>query len=67
MALARMRTIDEAFDLLREEDPGCCLTRCALRRMVTTGRIPSVRVGAKYLINMDILEHYLAEGFLEEQ
>lgn len=61
--LPRMRTITETIKLIREQDPDTCLTETALRRMVITGELPSVvKVGSKYLINVDSLINYLNEG-----
>ena len=58
--MPRMRTIEQAAAWLAETDPGCALTKTALRRMVTTGQLPSVRVGQKYLISLEALEAFLA-------
>jgi hypothetical protein len=55
-----MRTIDAALSQLRQDDPGSCLTRHALRKMILQGRIPHVRAGAKYLVNYDGLLSALA-------
>ena len=55
----RMRTIDQAYAELLATDPRCALAKTALRRMVVSGRIPSVRVGPKYLLDIDRLEEYL--------
>ena len=57
----RMRTIAAAHAELMAADPGCELTKTALRRLVVTGQLHGcvVRVGQKYLINMDALEDYL--------
>jgi excisionase family DNA binding protein len=55
-----MRTIEQAAAWLIETDPECALTKTALRRMVTTGQLPSVRVGAKYLVSLEALEAFLA-------
>lgn len=56
----RMRTIDAAHAALLADDPGCELTRTALRRLVISGRVPSVRIGdsrnGKYLVDVDQLE-----------
>ena len=57
--MPRMRTIDQAAEWLRESDPDTALTKTALRRLVTTGKPPSVRVGQKYLISLETLEDYL--------
>ena len=56
---ARMRTIGEAAAWLRENDPETAFTPTALRRLVISGTLPSVRIGSKYLINLDTLEAFL--------
>ena len=55
----RLRTLEQAHAELLATDPSCALARTALRRMVIAGRIPSVRVGAKYLVDIDRLPEYL--------
>lgn len=55
----RMRGIEEAFREIQANDPGTSLTKTALRRMVTTGQLPSVKIGTKYLIDLDAVERYL--------
>ena len=58
--MPRMRTIDQAFACLQESDPETAITKTALRRMVTTGELPGVvRVGSKYLLNLDVLTEFL--------
>lgn len=63
--MARMRTINEAAAYMQEHDEHTALTKTALRRMVVTGMIPSVAVGHKYLINLDVLESYLNAGMAD--
>ncbi len=58
--LPRMRTIEQAALWLRQADPDTAFTKTALRRLVVTGQFPSVRVGQKYLVNLDALEDFLA-------
>ena len=57
--MSRMRSIEEGFKEIKEADPGTALTKTALRRLVTTGEIPSVRIGTKYLFDLDAVERYL--------
>lgn len=45
-----MRGIKQAIEELRQLDPHTALTEKALRRLILTHEIPSVRIGAKYLI-----------------
>lgn len=58
--MANMRGFDGAHAWLLAKDPGCELTKTALRRLVVSGEIESVRIGKKYLIDMDVLEAYLS-------
>lgn len=54
-----MRTIDAAAAEIRAADPHTALTKTALRRLVVSGALPSVRVGTKYLLDLEILDNYL--------
>ena len=60
VALPRMRTLDRAHALVLEIDPDTSLTRHALRALVIAGRVPSVNVGRRRLINVDALLSLLA-------
>ena len=55
----RLRTLEQAHAELMAADPNCALAKTALRRMVIAGQIPSVRVGANYLVDIDRLPEYL--------
>lgn len=54
------RTIREAAAWFKDQDPQTCLTETAIRTLVRSGRIPCVRVGKKYLVNIEALEDYLS-------
>lgn len=55
----RMRTIPQAYAELKAADPDTCFTEYALRQLVLSGQIPTVRAGRKFLINLDLLFEYL--------
>lgn len=57
-----MRGIKQAIQELKQSDPNTCLTERALRRLILSGELPTVKIGVKYLINMDILNEYLSGG-----
>lgn len=59
---SRMRTRDEAVEMLRQDDPGTFVTKGFISRMIREGRIPYVRVGRKILINYDGLLDFLENG-----
>lgn len=58
----RMRGIKQAIAELHSIDADSAFTETALRRLITTGKIPYVKAGSKYLVNLDTLCTYLAEG-----
>ena len=60
--MVRLRTILEAHNQLKIDDPDTALTLCALRRMVKSGDFPSVSAGRKSLVDYDQLIHYLHAG-----
>lgn len=60
--MPRMRTIEQAFACTQAADADTALTKTALRRLVTTGAIPAVKVGCKYLVDVDGLQDFLAAG-----
>lgn len=51
----RMRTIPKAYDEIKKLDNNTSFTLRALRRLCTNGDIPTVKVGSKTLINLDLL------------
>ncbi len=59
----RMRTFETGFAEIKATDPNTGLTKTALRRIVVSGAIPSVRIGTgskpTYLFNLDDLYAYL--------
>ena len=55
----QMRTIDQAAAHFKDRDPHTALSKTALRRLVTTGAIPSVRVGLKYLVSLEAIDDFL--------
>ncbi len=55
----RMRTLPQAVQILREEDPETAITLTALRRMVKQGKLPVTQMGRKPLIDLDRLPEYL--------
>ena len=57
---ARMRTIPKAYQEIKALDPNTDFTLRALRRMVSNGEIPVIKIASKRLINLDLLLEILA-------
>ena len=60
--MARLRMIQEAYNLIKRDDPETSLTICALRRIIKTQSIPIIQIGRKSLIDYDMLLVYLQTG-----
>ena len=55
----RLRTVDAAFREIKEADPDTGISKHFIRTAVTTGRVPSIRQGCKYLFRLEDLEEYI--------
>jgi hypothetical protein len=55
-----MRTIPKAYEEIRAIDPNTDLSLRTLRRMVKSGKIPSVQIASKTLVNLDLLLEVLS-------
>ncbi len=55
----KMRTLPKAFEELKAIDPQTDVTPYMLRQLVLQGKIPSVKAGRKFLLNLDVLFDFL--------
>lgn len=56
----RIRTIQKAYEEIVAADPQTGITEYRIRQIVVDGVIPSRKVGAKYLFDLDVLLNYLS-------
>ena len=60
--MKRIRTIQAAYDEIKAADPGTSITPSAIRRAVSSGDIPSRRIGSrggyKYMVDLDKVVEY---------
>ena len=59
-AVPRLRTAPGILQIIREEDPNTEVTLHFLRQLIKTGKVRSVPVGRKKLVNVDEVQAYLA-------
>ena len=64
--IPRMRTKDNAYAEIKRLDPDTDFTKRALQRMIANKEIPTVRVGNKNLINLDLLIEKLSCGWYND-
>lgn len=65
--MPRVRTLRQVADHYRTDDPETAVTFTALRRWVTSGIIPYVTAGGKYLLDLDTVDNFLAGGLPSTQ
>ena len=60
----KMRLISEVYDELHSVDPNSAITMYALRNLIKTNKIPSIKIGRKSLINLDdVMEYFSAHQY----
>lgn len=64
--IPRMRTKDNAYAEIKRLDPNTDFTKRALQRMIANKEIPTVKVGNKNLINLDLLLEILSCGLYNQ-
>lgn len=61
-----IRTIKGAYEEIKTIDPNTDITLYAIRNIVKQGKIPCIKTGKKFLINVDNLLSYI-NGTFEEK
>lgn len=67
MSLPRMRTAAGVFEIIKEQDPDTEVTANYVRCLVKSGRIPTVLIGRKRLVDADAVIAYIAAGNVAEE
>lgn len=62
MPLPRMRTAKKAAEEIKKLDPDTDVTAWAIMCLMKSGKVPMVRAGNKFLVNLDTLLDYYAKG-----
>ena len=58
----RTRTIDSAFEELKNIDPNTAVSKHYIRQLIISNKIPYRKAGNKYLFDFDRLVEYLEGG-----
>jgi len=59
-----MRTLPKAITHIKSIDPETALTAHALKILVLSEKLPHIRIGAKRLVDVDLLEKYLSGEYI---
>lgn len=65
--MSRMRLLKDALAAVKEQDEHTALTTHAVRQLALEGKIKSVMIGRRRLINVDSLISFLTNGEPAEQ
>ena len=58
--MVRIRTIEQAYQEIKQNDPNTALSKYRFRQLVETGEIPSTKSWVKSLVDMEQVEKYLS-------
>lgn len=64
--MVKVRSLKSALIYIKSLDSGTAISENAIRKLVVSGTVPSIRVGKKYLVNVDYLVNYF-EGRLSPE
>lgn len=65
--MARMRTIKQCIQAIKDQDPESCFSEWWLRQLVKSGKLKCHRAGNRYLIDMDFLDEFLKNPPITEE
>lgn len=60
--MGRIRTIEKAFDEIKQTDPNTCITKHFIKNLIIEGEIPYRKTGNRYLIDIDEVLNYMKGG-----
>ena len=58
----RIRTIQKAYEEIKQADPETSITQYRIRELVINGDVPSVKSGNKFLLDLDVLLNHFSGG-----
>jgi len=59
--MVKVRSLREALIYIKSLDNDTGISGNAIRMLVVSGKVPSVKIGKKYLVNVDMLLNYFEE------
>jgi len=59
--MARVRTLKEAYNTIKAEDEGTAISYTLIRRLVLNNKVPTMKSGKKYLVDVDALLKHINE------
>ena len=66
MYIPRLRRISDVLNEIRAEDPETNITYSAIKELLTTHKITSMKYGNAWLVNLDELYSYFTDGVVRE-
>ena len=57
--IPRLRTASEAYACIKAADPDTAVSANYVRGLIVTGKVPQIKCGKKYLVDLDALIEHL--------
>ena len=58
--MPRIRTINQAYNLIKFEDPETGISEYMIKKLVMEGKIPSIKSGNRHYVDVDAVQNYIA-------
>ena len=65
--MVRIRSVQDAYQMLKSEDPDTPVSVGMIRRLLADGTIPCLRNGRKIFLNYDALLEYLSQAYTDAE
>lgn len=59
--MARIRTINQAYNLIKFDDPDTAISEFLIRRMVLEGKIPAIKTGNRLYVDVDVVQKFISK------
>lgn len=63
MTIPKIRSMAEAYQEIKKQDPETTLTYYMFRKLILSGEIPSLKTNGKYLVKLDDVSNYFENNF----
>lgn len=60
MTLPKIRSMREAYEEIKKQDPDTSITYYMFRKFIISNKIPSLKENGKYLVNLNDISDFLS-------
>lgn len=65
--MSKYRTIIQAYNEIKANDPDTALSLNYIRTILTDGSVPTIKAGVKVLVDMNVLYNFLSKSIQDNK